>query len=381
MTEINNPNIFDFIKDTKKLNILKKTNELLYINPEKKRILFVYSAPKVGSTSIVSSLRIFGLDKVDTIHIHDETMLEVLGNIKGITVNELILFNKHLGKDVYVINIYRSPLERKISYFFEKIGSYHFNTTEQNVNKYNLDKIVRRFNNIFPYIESGDHFIDNYNIKIPEHFDYNNKYLLVKENNITYITLRLKDSSQWGTILTNIFGFDIRIVKDYESTNKPIKDIFDLFKKKYKIPINYLDEMMKCKYFNYYYSSVELKNYYDEWINKTSLPVISYTTEQYKVYNDIILENTVFDNIQFSHYIDEGCNCKACSLKRIEISNKIKRGVAVNEKIIHIEAKTEFIHKRVSNAIKINEIIKNTPRILKGKNFRHEMTNILMNKK
>ena len=120
MTEINNPNIFDFIKDTKKLNILKKTNELLYINPEKKRILFVYSAPKVGSTSIVSSLRIFGLDKVDTIHIHDETMLEVLGNIKGITVNELILFNKHLGKDVYVINIYRSPLERKISYLIQQ---------------------------------------------------------------------------------------------------------------------------------------------------------------------------------------------------------------------------------------------------------------------
>jgi len=269
MTEISNTNknVFDFIKEPEKLNILIKVNELLHININNslnKRLVFVYSAPKVGSTSIVSSLRIFGLEKVDTIHIHDEEMLGVLGHIKGITINELILFNKYLGFDVYVINIYRSPLERKISSFFEKVGSYHFNTTDQNINKYNVNKIINRFNNIFPYLDSTDHFINKYNIVIPEHFDYEKKYLLVKENNITYITLRLKDSSCWGTILTNIFGFDIRIVKDYESTNKPIKDIYNLFKKNYKIPINFLDEIKNCKYLNYYYSSDELKTYYNE---------------------------------------------------------------------------------------------------------------------
>ena len=140
ITEIvtTNQNVFDFIKEPEKLQILIKVNELLHINNSRnKRLVFVYSAPKVGSTSIVSSLRIFGLEKIDIIHIHDEEMLEVLGHIKGITINELILFNKYLGSDVYVINIYRSPLERKISSFFEKIGSYHFNTTDQNVNKYN----------------------------------------------------------------------------------------------------------------------------------------------------------------------------------------------------------------------------------------------------
>ena len=384
ITEIvtTNQNVFDFIKEPEKLQILIKVNELLHINNSRnKRLVFVYSAPKVGSTSIVSSLRIFGLEKIDIIHIHDEEMLEVLGHIKGITINELILFNKYLGSDVYVINIYRSPLERKISSFFEKIGSYHFNTTDQNVNKYNLDKIINRFNNLFPYLDTSDHFIDKYNIVIPEHFDYDKKYLLVKENNITYITLRLKDSSCWGTILTNIFGFNIRIVKDYESTNKPIKDIYNLFKKNYKIPINFLDDIKNCKYLNYYYSADELKTYYNDWFNKRTSVKTSYNLDQYKVYNEITLENTRFDSIQVDHYMDEGCRCKACSLKRLEISSKLIRGISVNEKILHTEAKTELIQKRVERANKINELIRNTPRQVRGKDFRHEMTNVVRGKR
>ena len=369
---------FEFIKEPEKLNLLIKANELLRINKSKhNRILFVYSAPKVGSTSIVSSLRIFGLDNIDIIHIHDEEMLHVLGHIKGVTVNELILFNKYLGKDVYVINVYRSPIERKISSFFEKIGAYHFNTTDQNINKYKVEKVIHRFNNIFPYIETGDHFMDNYNITIPPHFDYDQKYLLVKEYNITYITLRLKDSHQWGTILTNIFGFKIYIVKDYETINKPIKDLYNLFKRTYKIPINFLDDIIKCKYLNYYYSPNELTYYYNDWNNKKTGPTTSYTLEQYKVYNEITLENTYFDNIQLEHYIDEGCGCKACSLKRLEISSKIIKGIYTNEKIIHSEARTELVQKRVYRANKINEVIRNTPRQVKGKDFKREMSNVV----
>ena len=389
MAEINNEIklddskcIFEFIKEPEKLKLLIRANELLHINnTQHNRLLFVYSAPKVGSTSIVTSLRIFGLENIDTIHIHDEEMLQVLGHIKGITINELILFNKYLGKDVYVINIYRNPIERKISSFFEKIGSYHFNTTDQNVNKYNVEKVINRFNNIFPYIETSDHFIDKYNITIPECFNYQQKYLLVKENDITYISLRLKDSVYWGTILTNIFGFNIRIVKDYESTNKPIKDIYNLFKQNYKIPINFLDEIINCKYLKYYYSSDELKEYYNEWNLKSTSLKNSYTQDQYRVYQEITLENTCFDKIQLDHYMDEGCGCKACSLKRLEISSKIMRGIYVNAKIIHNEAKTELIQKRVERANKINEAIRNIPQQVRGKDFQREMTNVVKGKR
>ena len=146
-------NVFDFINSPEKIKILNTLNEVLNIHKsQKKNLIFIYSAPKVGSTSIVSSLRIFCSDDFDIIHIHDEEMLRVLAHVDGITINEVILYNKFLGKNIYVIDVYRSPIERKISSFFEKIGAYHFNDNDQNVNKYNVNKIINRFNNIFPYI-------------------------------------------------------------------------------------------------------------------------------------------------------------------------------------------------------------------------------------
>lgn len=371
-------NPFDFINEPEKLKILIKANDLLNINKTKhSRLIFVYSAPKVGSTSIVSSLRIFGSDKVNVIHVHDEEMLKVLAHIKNVTINELILFNKYLGKDVYVINVYRSPIERKISAFFEKIGSYHFNNEDAKINNYNVLKIIKRFNNIFPYLGLGDHFIDNYNINYPDKFDNLNKYLLVKENNINYITLRLKDSSIWANILTKIFGFNIRIIKDYESSSKSIKDLYERFKMHYKIPTNFLNDVIKCKYLNYYYTQEEISIYHNEWLLKSTSETKSYNLEQYNLYKDITIENSHYDYVQFDHYMDEGCVCKACNLKRSEIASKIMRGIIVKERLVHVEAKTEFLEKRIVQVNRINRAIHNLPKKVTGKDFKKDMSNVV----
>ena len=371
-------NSFDFINNPEKMKILMTANELLNINKTvNSKIIFVYSAPKVGSTSIVSSLRIFGSDKVSIIHIHDEEMLKVLAHIQNITVNELILFNKYLGKDVYVINVYRSPIERKISTFFEKIGAYHFNNTDVKVNEYNIVKVINRFNNIFPYIGLGDHFIDNYNIKYPERFDHINKYLLVRDNDISYITLRLKDSHIWGTILTNIFGFNIHSIKDYESDKKPIKDLYIKFKMSYSIPKNLLDKIINCKYLNYYYSQEEVTSYYNEWYNKSTLERESYSLDQYKLYQDITIENSHLDIVQFDHYMDEGCVCKACNLKRSQIASKIMKKIPITERLLHTDTRTEFLEKRVIQVNRINQAIHNLPKKVRGKDFKNDMSKLV----
>lgn len=370
--------IFQFVKNSEKLQKLINANEVLKINKHNhKKIIFVYSAPKVGSTAIVSSLRIFGIKKLDIIHIHDEKMLEVLANIKDISINEIILFNKYLGKDIYVINVYRSPIEKKISAFFEKIGCYHFNVDDVEVNKYDITKVMNRFNNIFYWIGNGDHFIDKYNIKIPDKFDYINKYLLVLDNGIKYITLRLKDSNEWGRIMSDILGFNIQLIKDYEGSNKQIKDLYNKFKLNYKIPINLLNDIMNDKYLNYYYSEDEVKSYRFEWLVKSSEQRQSYSFEEYKLYENICMENCHFDKIQLNHYFDEGCTCKACSIKRYETICKILKGIEVREKIEHREAKNEWIQKRVMRANNINNYIKRLPLNVVGKDFKNDMKSIV----
>ena len=385
MTKEVNPELyFEFLKDSSKIQKLTEANNLLNINrhSQTNKLVFVYSAPKVGSTSIVSSLRVFGIDKVNVIHIHDEEMLKVLAHITDVTINEIILFNKYLKKEVYVINIYRSPIERKISTFFEKIGCYHFNNTDGLVNHYNITKVINRFNNIFPWIDVSDHFIDRYNITIPQTFDHNNKHIMLVHNNIKYITLRLKDSNEWGRILTNIFGFHICTIKDYESSNKPINHIYNQFKTHYKIPINLLiNNVSNDKYLNYYYSDTEKQNYYNEWFNKSSASRDSYTIEQYKLYEELTIENSHIDTIQLHHYFDEGCTCKACSIKRQDTKIKIIKGINVNERIIHNNAKSELIQRRVIRANKINHIISKLPVKTKGKNFKQDLISIVSKKK
>lgn len=354
---------------------LTKINKLLNIEAEiskNKKLVFIYSAPKVGSTSLVSSLRIYGINNLDIIHIHDEKMLDVLLNYKSnISINDLIKYNKMLGKDVYVINVYRSPIERKISAFFEKIGSYHFNNTDENVNKYNVKRVINRFNNIFPHIANGDHFTDVYNITLPQHFDYNAKYLLVQENGINYISLRLCDSNEWSSILTNIFGFHIKIIKDYETSNKPIKDLYTSFKNNYKVPINLLNELITDKYLKYYYSENEINAYYNQWLQKSTEEIKCYTHDEYKLYEKITIENSHLDTIQrqMEHYFDEGCVCKACQIKRRETIVKINSGIAVTERIIHSIAKSSLIQKRAKKASEFNNTIKTLQKTKRGKDF------------
>jgi len=374
----NESTIFDFINNVDKLALLIKANEILHINANiNKKLIFVYSGPKVGSTSIVSSLRIFGINQCNIIHMHDEEMLKVLGHIDGITINEIILFNKSLGRDVCVIDVYRSPIERKISAYFEKIGSYHFNNADEKVNTYNIEKIINRFNKIMPHLARGDHFIDKYNITIPEKFDYINKYLLVQENGINYIKLRLKDVDIWSSILTNIFGFKICMVKDYESINKPIKDVYTAFKNTYRIPLNLLSEINNCKYLNYFYSPDELKEYYNHWLQLSTADFTSYTPEQYKMYEELTIENSHMDFIQLNHYMDEGCICKACASKRSSIANQLLNGKVITDHIHHLEAKKDMISKRIIQVAKIKKNIIQAQAQTKNKNFKQDMKNVV----
>jgi hypothetical protein len=189
--------------------------------------------------------------------------------------------------------------------------------------------------------------------------------------------LRLKDSHLWGNILSNIFGFKICIVKDYESNNKPIKDLYKSFKTNYRVPKNLLTNIINCPYLNYYYSPNELQEYYNEWTAKSTEHKMSYTEEQYALYEEITLANSHFDYIQFDHYMDEGCVCKACNIKRNEIATKIIRGIHTSERIVHSEAKTQLLEKRAIRVNQINHAIYNAPIKTSGKDFKREMSNVV----
>jgi hypothetical protein len=346
-------------------DILNNANKKLCIcddlSLEKNRnLIFIYCPPKVGSTTIVSSIRMSAYDKFTVLHIHDELMLKVLCGIDNISVKEIINYNASLGKNVYVFDIYRSPIEQKISQYFEKLSIYHFNNSPLLINNYNVDKVISRFNSLFPYLSNEDHYQNIYQIPIPETFDFNKKYLLQNINGIKYIKLRLKDSDNWGGILSEIFGVNILIINDYETDNKPIKDMFKKFKESYQIPGNLLKMIEDCPRLQYYYSSEERIQYLNMWNARKSQDFVPFTFEEYIFYNRISNENKYMIEVQRTHYLDEGCVCPACQIKRNQIIERVKRGEKVNEKVLHNETKIEYINQRARNLPVFT--VKKTPR-------------------
>ena len=348
-----------------KLSQIKEANDkifgsLLKDTESHNNIIFIYTPPKVGSTSLVSSIRISASHKFSVIHIHDEIMLHFFTGINSITINEIIQYNSYVGKNVYVIDVYRTPIERKFSEFFEKISPYHFNNSEENINKYSVKRITDRFNKVFPYLSLGDHYIDKYNIPIPESFDNSNKFLNIKYNNVNYIKLRLKDSDKWGQILSKILGTEIIIINDYETNNKVIGKLYSRFKNEYKLPINYFEMIKNDKYLLFYYSEEERNNYLNIWKNKLSESILPYTESEYLFYVNLNLENQVYIDFQSEHYIDNGCLCKGCLFKRRQIFEKAKKGIIIKEKINHNEIVNDIIdNKKKIIANKINNTNKN----------------------
>ncbi len=370
----------------KRQELAEINNKLLPNIERSNNIIFVYSKPKVGSTSLVSSIRLFASNKFSVLHLHDEEMLKVICNLSqssNITINDIIQYNKSIGKNVYVIDVYRSPIERKISAFFEKIGAYHFNNIDSKVNTYDIERVIKRFNSIFPHIANGDNFLDCYNLtNKPLKFDNNNKYLYLEENGIKYIKLRLCDSNQWSYILTKLLQTEIIIVKDYESTNKEIKDLYIRFKNEYKIPVNFINEYIQNDtYLNYYYSEVEKQQYINEWLQKSSTALYTpFTNKEYKLYEEITIENCHLDYIQQNHYLDEGCICNSCNTKRIKVCEQIKQNqINSTTKVWHEEASVEMAKKRLEQAVRVTKALSKMPnKYVKGrKDFNGEMKSVV----
>ena len=363
---------------TEKLQRIKESVQKIF-HLDAPKIIFIYTPPKVGSTTLVTSLRVSLGKSCNVIHIHDDIMLNVLTGIKDVTVNDIINYMAESGKDVYVIDVYRTPIERKISDFFEKVGNFHFNNYEENISKYKIQRIINRFNKLFPYLALEEHYFEKYNISEPIAFDFSKKYTVQEINKIKYIKLRLCDSGIWNSILTQIMGLEIVTINDYQTDNKAIGELYKMFKNNYRLPINYFELIKGCKYLNFYYSEQERNNYYNDWQHRLSEPFVSYTNDEYKFYLNLCLENQHISDIQRNHYIDNGCYCNSCNRKRCEIFIRVKKGEVIHEKIIHEEVVQHIVENRIDKIHKLAQVVKKIIEVRKNKPTKFKKNQFVIN--
>ncbi len=326
-------------KNNKNFNSNNINNIYSLDNPDIYRdIILLFCPSKVGSTSIASSIRTFASDKYIVLHSHKSNILELTGqdDIKyKLTYQDIIknnqIINKINGKQrkIFVIDIFRSPVERKISEFFQYIGEYHFNNHEDNIVNYDISKIIKRFNNLFEHYEDKDYYNEEFGINPIEKFDFEKKYCIEKIDNVTWIKLRLDDSDYWGEILTELLGTKIKMIKDYSTNQKIIGPLYKRFLSEYKLPINYFFKLLvPNKQLNIYYNLEDRTNYLSKWKNRLDKNFIGYTKEQFLFYKELCIENKYIKNNENNHYTDDGCICNICKQKRSKLINQINLGIS-----------------------------------------------------
>lgn len=311
-------------------------------------IIVLYCPKKVGSTSLVSSIRLWATEKYYVFHTHDESIYESFGVYKDLTINDILKNTSVINKltneprKIYFIDVFRTPIERKISEYFEELVTTHFNNITENIINYPIEKIIKRFNDIFPYISTKDYYRDIYNINYFKEFDFDNKYLIYTSNNITWIKLRLQDSSEWSNILTKLLGTEINLICDYETSNKDINILYEKFKSEYKLPFNFFKLIEENDELKFYMNFNDRYEYLNKWNKNMSGLYKSFTQIEFDFYNKISLENKFYEIKKSGHYFDDGCLCLDCSNNRSIVTNdyndndnKQKFNLKKYRKIIH----------------------------------------------
>jgi hypothetical protein len=223
--------------------------------------VFVYCGTKCGSMTLYKTLNQY----YKSFHVHNQTDFLHFYKQTKYTIFDIIDYNSQTNNQIYIIDVYRNPIERKISSFFQSIDkSCH------NHKRYLLKDLIKYFNyNIFYNIEefqSIDEIMTYYGLELFNKFNFDKKYNIISKDNIHFIKLRFNDINMWDKILSEIFKRNITILSDNISENKEYKDLYQKFKNYYYIPSNYFNNILpNDKNFKIYNTEEEQIEYYDKW--------------------------------------------------------------------------------------------------------------------
>lgn len=232
--------------------------------------IFVYCGGKCGSTTLSTSLNKY----YKTLHVHSNEFFQTfISKQSHISIFDVIEYNRKTQDKIYIIDSYRTPIERKISSFFQNIHS-HLPKYKQ----YTLKNIIHYFNAKCIYNLEEYHAIDEimnyYKLPLFDTFDYNNKYNLLVHENIHFIKIRFNDINDWSNILSKILNKQIKIQSDNLTETKEYSTLYNNFKKVYYLPNVYYNRCLpNDKNFKIFNTEEEQKKYYKKWKERLLLNI------------------------------------------------------------------------------------------------------------
>jgi len=226
--------------------------------------IFVYCGGKSGSMTLYQTFVAAGYK---TIHLHSNSYWKGMHN-KPYSIFDVV-DNSSKNKKVYIIDAYRTPIERKISSFFENKDIFVPNLFET----YTLEQGIQLFNNKFlntiETYQSIDEIMNYYQIPLFDTFDFEKRYNMVEKDNKIFVKILFADIGRWDTILSQIIGKPINLVSDNLTKNKYYVWGYEEFNKYYRVPLTYLQSLESDKNFLIYCSKEQKSAYIQKWMSRT----------------------------------------------------------------------------------------------------------------
>ena len=219
--------------------------------------VYIYCNGKCGSSSLTST---FLKNGYNTLHLHGLNCYKSYCPQSKINPNifDVIENSMKNNENVYIIDSYRTPIERRLSSFFQ-------NYKEDNKS---IDYITEQIDKQICFLENYEalnEVLYYFNLEPFTSFDFEKKYNLVKYKNLTIIKLRFKDINEWGSILSSIFKKNIIFYSDNISDNKNYYNEYNIIKNNYIISNQLLNIVANDKYFKIYNTLEEQQKYLEYW--------------------------------------------------------------------------------------------------------------------
>ena len=203
--------------------------------------IFIYASGKTGTMTLNDSFINLYTGIRKSLHVHHEAHF-IDHKVKQ-TLKEIILHNMKIHDKIYIIDSYREPIERAIASFFQNI--YIHVPFWKNMN---VEELIKKFNDMKYYtLDTYHSYHESFSIfglSTDIKYDFDKGYYMTQYENITFLKLRLKDSHMWENILQNIVDPNFKLINTNIGELKGDSgSIYKLFKEKYKIPKEYLQQL------------------------------------------------------------------------------------------------------------------------------------------
>ena len=220
---------------------------------------------KCGSHTLRKTIKQSGFK---TIKVHQKLDFENIYGYDGL----IDLINRSSkNKKLYIIDSYRTPIERKMSSFISRlphhVPDYSERTVEELVDLCNEIVDSKRRDRLF-LKQAIDKIMIEYGVEPFDTFDFEKGYVIKEKDNLIFVKILFSDINKWGTILSEIFHKQIVLQSGNLTKNKEWSWLYDEFKSKYKISESDLNTIAEDVNFKTFTPQAQREKYLKYWSEK-----------------------------------------------------------------------------------------------------------------